>query len=110
MTPRADTWRYTADMIYLLRDPVIREAFFPSAATRFAVDQMQPADTAAVAAIVRAHEPQPVAELVDHWLAKDPDAFLAVRGHQHRVVGFHWTYDPTRTDYALIERDPIARA
>ncbi|HTW70832.1 MAG TPA: winged helix-turn-helix domain-containing protein [Acetobacteraceae bacterium] len=105
-----DMWRYTADMIYLLRNPVIREAFFPSAATRFSVDRVQPGDHAAVAAIVRAHEPPAVVDLVGRWLARAPNAFLAVRDHDQRVVGLHWTYDPVRMDFALIERDPLARA
>ncbi|MCA9003283.1 MAG: hypothetical protein KDB61_15275, partial [Planctomycetes bacterium] len=30
-----DHWRHTADLIYLIDDPVIREAFFPSAAPAF---------------------------------------------------------------------------
>jgi hypothetical protein len=30
--PAADLWRYTPDMLYLLENPVIREAFFPSGA------------------------------------------------------------------------------
>jgi len=26
----SDLWRYTADMLYLIANPVVREAFFPS--------------------------------------------------------------------------------
>lgn len=40
----SDMWRHTADMIYLLRNPIIREAFFPSASTDFVVDRIQAAD------------------------------------------------------------------
>ena len=35
--PAAELWRCTADLLYLMRNPVIREAFFPGDATCFAV-------------------------------------------------------------------------
>ena len=105
-----DTWRHTADMIFLLRNPVIREAFFPSASIGFSVERVQPADFDALTAVAQRHEPEAVAALVRNWLSKDRSSFFAVRDRQNRVVGFHWTYDPTRADFALIERDPIARA
>jgi len=108
--PRVDMWRYTADMIYLLRNPVIREAFFPSAATGFSIERAQPSDIEDVAAMVQRHEPQPVLEVARAWLAGSRSSFLVVRNRQNRVVGFHWTYDPERVDAALIERDPVARA
>jgi hypothetical protein len=105
-----DMWRHTADMIYLLRNPVIREAFFPSASSGYSVDRVQPEDVDAVVAIAKRHEPEAVVGLVRNWLAKDRSSFFAVRDRQNRIVGFHWTYDPARMDFALMERDPIARA
>src|SRR5262249_23611110 len=36
--PPADLWRYTADMLYMLENPVIREAFFPTGAQIYAVE------------------------------------------------------------------------
>jgi hypothetical protein len=104
-----DTWRHTADMIYLLRNRVIREAFFPSASIGFSVDRVQPADFDAVIAIAKRYEPEPIVGLVRNWLAKDRSSFFAIRDRQNRIVGFHWTYDPARVDFALIERDPIGR-
>jgi hypothetical protein len=34
----SEVWRYTADLLYLVDHPLVREAFFPSAAPRFAVE------------------------------------------------------------------------
>ena len=34
----AELWRYTADMLYLIDNPVVREAFFPSGAQPLAVE------------------------------------------------------------------------
>jgi len=97
-------------MIYLLRNPVIREAFFPSTSTDFSVDRVQPADIDDVIAIASRSEPEPIVGLVRNWLAKDRSSFFAIRDRQNQLVGFHWTYDPARMDFALVERDPIARA
>jgi hypothetical protein len=105
-----DMWRHTADMIYLLRNPVIREAFFPSASTEFSVDRVQPADIDDVIAIAGRSEPEPIVDLVRNWLAKDRSSFFAIRDRQSQLVGFHWTYDPARMDFALLERDTLARA
>jgi Transcriptional regulatory protein, C terminal/AAA ATPase domain len=105
-----DMWRHTADMIYLLRNPVIREAFFPSTSTNFSVDRVQPADIDDVIAIASRSEPEPIVGLVRNWLAKDRSSFFAIRDRQNQLVGFHWTYDPARMDFALVERDPLARA
>jgi hypothetical protein len=104
-----DTWRHTADMIYLLRNRVIREAFFPSASTGFSVDRITAGDFDEIVAVAKRYEPEPVVGLMRNWLAKDPSPFFAIRDRQNRIVGFHWTYDPARMGFALIERDPIAR-
>ena len=53
---RLELWRYTADMLYLLDNPAVREAFFPSDAQPLAVEPVQAADHAAVAAITRRHD------------------------------------------------------
>ena len=36
--PPADLWRYTADLLYLIENPAVREAFFPTASHRYAVE------------------------------------------------------------------------
>jgi hypothetical protein len=105
----SDAWRHTADMIYLLRNPIIREAFFPSASTDFVVDRIQATDIEHVINITKRYEPEPIVALVRNWLAKDRSSFFAIRDRQNHLAGFHWTYDPAQMDFALIERDPIAR-
>ena len=37
-TAPAEFWRYTADLLYLIDNPVVREAFFPSDAQPLAVE------------------------------------------------------------------------
>src|SRR5262249_53694309 len=39
-----ELWRYTADVLYILENPVIREAFFPSGAPQYTVEVMRGRD------------------------------------------------------------------
>ena len=41
---RAQLWRYTADLLFLIENPYVREAFFPSGARPFVVEPASPAD------------------------------------------------------------------
>lgn len=39
-----ELWRYTADALYLIENPIVREAFFPSGAQRYAVESARARD------------------------------------------------------------------
>ena len=43
---QAELWRYTADMLYIIENPIVREAFFPSTMQPLAVESAGPADAA----------------------------------------------------------------
>ncbi|HWQ24869.1 MAG TPA: winged helix-turn-helix domain-containing protein [Gaiellaceae bacterium] len=83
-----ELWRYTADMLYLIENPVVREAFFPSGAQPLAVEPARPADAAAIAAIARRHEPAEAAALLETWWAEEPGTFSVVRDRDGIVTGF----------------------
>ena len=38
----SDLWRYTADVIHLVDNPIVREAFFPSAQQQLAIERARP--------------------------------------------------------------------
>src|SRR6266480_4200565 len=44
---RSELWRYTADLLYLLENPDIREVFFPSGASEVAIEAALGADAPA---------------------------------------------------------------
>lgn len=48
---RSDLWRYTADVLYLIENPVVREAYFPSDHQPFAVEPARPEDGQAIHSI-----------------------------------------------------------
>lgn len=82
-------WRYTADMLYLIENPVVREAFFPSGAQPLAVEPARQSDLAAIELITRRHDGDEAWELMHAWWDKQPTAFSVVRDRDGRVRGFH---------------------
>ena len=53
----AARWASLADMIALVDEPLVREAFFPSSVQHYAVETARPDDRDAIVAIVARHEP-----------------------------------------------------
>ena len=82
-------WRYTADLLYLIEDPVVREAFFPTTAHVHVVDRSQPEDWPGLQAIMRIHEPPPGRAILEQWWAHQRDAFRVVRDQADSVIGFY---------------------
>jgi hypothetical protein len=106
--PDDDLWRYTADMLYLLDRPVIRDAFFPTSSPLYAVEPAGADDGAPIAAIADRHEPPAGAELLRAWWDVAPDRFFVARGERSDVAGFSAVCEPTGVSARLIDRDPIA--
>lgn len=84
----AELWRYTADMLYLIENPVVREAFFPSGAQPLAVEPARSDDRAAITAIANRHEPPGAAALLAAWWDEEPATFSVVRDRDDVVTGF----------------------
>src|SRR5439155_22776371 len=62
-----DLWRTTADVLYLIENPVVRSAFFPEEAQRYAVEPAVASDADAILAIARRHEGPQGAKAIDAW-------------------------------------------
>jgi hypothetical protein len=84
----SELWRYTADMLYLIENPIAREAFFPSGAQPLAVEPARPGDGRAIAAIAQRHEPPEAAALLVRWWDESPATFSVVRDRDGVVTGF----------------------
>ena len=54
---RAELWRYTADLLFLVEDPLVRDGFFPTSAPAFSVEPAAAeADRRAIIEIVDRHQ------------------------------------------------------
>lgn len=105
-----ELWRSTADVLYLIQNPVVREAFFPEEAHGYAVEPARDSDAAAIRAIVERHEGPDGARAIDAWLTRLPGSFSVVRSATGAVVGFYAMAEPSAIGTRILTTDPIARA
>lgn len=86
--PVAELWRYTADMLYLIENPVVREAFFPSGAQSLAVEPAGEEDARSIELIAHRHDGAAAAAALAAWYRRAPHAFSVVRDRDGVTVAF----------------------
>ena len=101
-----DTWRHTADLLFLLERPVLREAFFPSGAT-LSVERARPTDRDPILEIARIHDGDSGASIMSEWWKQAAHMFSVVRGSAGEVVGFYVMARPQDIPPFLAECDPL---
>jgi hypothetical protein len=87
----AELWRYTADMLYLIANPVVREAFFPSGAQPLAVEPARPADEAAIFAIAARHDGPEAVDQLQGWWANAPQTFSSATATERCGRSSSWS-------------------
>jgi hypothetical protein len=102
-----ELWRYTADMLYLIDNPVVREAFFPTGTQPIAVEPAGGRDASAVREIAHRHEGPEAAALLDRWWEEAPEMFSVVRERDGAVAGFFALVDGGMLHPSLVAGDPI---
>jgi DNA-binding winged helix-turn-helix (wHTH) protein len=103
-----DLWRYTADLIFLIDNPVVREAFFPRDVAQFYVERAGTGDAAAILDIAAAHDGDSGARIIERWRKHLPQAFYVIRDAHAEVEGFYCLFDPRDAAPSLFELDPLA--
>src|SRR5215469_12518978 len=106
--PPADLWRYTADLLYLIENPAVREAFFPTARQQYAVEPARPDDEAQITAIARAHQPAEAVALLQSWWDAMPSAFRVARDSDGSAAAFQCLCEATSVPAWLLAADPVA--
>ena len=107
--PASELWRYTADMLYQLQNPIVREAFFPTGAHTFGVEPARPDDANSVFDIVRHWEGPEAMRCLELWWKHAPHSFHVVREPEGKLAGFSCVLDPESVTPELEEADPIVR-
>ncbi|MDL5158352.1 LuxR family transcriptional regulator [Actinomycetospora termitidis] len=106
---RDDLWQRTADLMFLIENPVVRDACFPSARPTHVVEPARREDATAIAEIALAHEPAPVAEALARWWASHPETFAVARDPDGAVAAFVQIAELGTVDPDLLGSDPVAR-
>jgi DNA-binding winged helix-turn-helix (wHTH) protein len=105
--PPGDLWRYTADMLYLLENPVIREAFFPTGTQVYAVEPARPQDGGPILDIAEKHDGREAVRRLECWWTEAPEVFSVVRDMYGEITGFYCMFDPEAVPSDLRHRDPV---
>ena len=106
-TAGAARWPSLADMIALVDEPLVREAFFPSSVQHYAVEAARPDDRAAIEAIVERHAPPEQLALVRAWWDELPAAFRVARSPRGVVVAFTILCELAEVPQRLLMRDAL---
>lgn len=105
---RSELWRYTADMLYLIENPICREAFFPSGVQELSVEPAGEDQVDPILEIVGHHEGPEAVDLMRYWSRVRRPRFRAVLEPGGDVAGFYFML---RADEArAAPQDPVAAA
>lgn len=107
--PASELWRYTADMLYQLQNPIVREAFFPTGAHTFGVEPARTDDANSVFDIARQWAGPEAIRSLEFWWKHAPHSFQVVREPEGKLAGFYCLLDAESVTPELEEADPIVR-
>ena len=102
-----DLWRYTADSLYLIENPICREAFFPTGAQLLTVEPAGLRHELAVCTLASSLEPPGAAAQLRAWWDETPDSFSVVLDRDGAVVGFSVMFEPGSVRRMVLLGDPV---
>jgi class 3 adenylate cyclase len=103
-------WQYTADLLYLIENPVVRDAFFPEGGTELRVEPASASDAGDVRAILENSEPEESAQLIERWLDRHPETFFVAKTRDGKPEAFYIAFEPSTVDHNILEEDPLTSA
>jgi hypothetical protein len=106
----ATLWRYTADILYLLRNPFVREGFFPSGYQPLVVEPATAGDGEAIAEVTRRHAGSEEASALSLWWDRKPRFFRVCRDPDGRARGYLLAAPGKAVDEEIMAADPVAAA
>ena len=106
----ADLWRYTADMLYLVEAPTVRDVFFPRGSDALGVEAASADDFPGIIALAERLQGGEAARAIAHWCRAAPESFHCVRDPAGQVAAFSCVLRVDQFDAGTLERDPATRA
>jgi hypothetical protein len=106
----SDLHRSTADLLFLIDNPFVREAMFPATAHAFSVESSREEDVDALRALWHEFETPEGASVLDAWLRLRPSAVRSVRDRTGTVVGCSIVAEWRDIPHSLERADPVVAA
>ena len=101
-------WQYTADLLYMIENPIARGAFFPEGASDLRLEPANSNSTDEIHQIIDSNEPDELGFWLKRWWDRHPETFNIARSPNGRVEAFYFTFEPEKVGQALINEDPFA--
>jgi hypothetical protein len=107
--PVSELWRYTADMLYWVENPVVREAFFPTDGPIYAVEPARAEDADRIFEIAKQWDgPEAVRCLQTYW-KHAPQSFSVVKNDEGRTCGFSCMFEVEAVTDEMSKTDPVIK-
>jgi hypothetical protein len=106
----SDLHRFTADLLFLIDNPFVREAMFPATAHTFSVEKARDEDADALRALWHEFETPEGASVLDAWMRLRPEAVRSVRDRTGAVVGCSVVAEWRDIPPSLERADPVVAA
>ncbi len=107
---RNELARSTADLLFLIDNPVVREAMFPTTADVYSVEPARIEDTNELRSLWHRYDPPEAAHALDLWLERAPEAVRVIRDRSGAVVGCSIVAEWRDIPPSLERDDPVMRA
>src|SRR5262245_26399546 len=104
---KTEPWRYTADLLFLIQNPVLRDGFFPSGPHPLAVEPATPDDEPVVHRIV-GETAAPEREALLAWWRYHSHDFRIVRDRDGSACGLCVMVRASELNEAVDASDPVA--
>ena len=104
---RSPGWESTADLLHLVQNPVIRDAFSPPPGQQYVIDAARSPDRDAVDAIVVSTDGDSSASWLDAWWQPHQRAFRALRASDGSVRGVAIVAPFDLLAPEIADRDPV---
>ena len=96
--------------MFLIENPVLRDACFPSSRPSHWVEPANPRDRAAIVEIAARHEPPVAAAMLAQWWDRHPGSFSVAKDSDGSVAAFVQIMELGDLDPGLRASDPVAAA
>jgi len=102
--------RSTADLLFLIDNPVVREAMFPTTVHAYSVEPARVEDPHELRSLWHRHDPPDAAHALDLWLERAPGAVRVIRDRSGAVVGCSIVAEWCDIPHSLERDDPVTAA
>ena len=102
--------RSTADLLFLIDNPVVREAMFPTTVHAYSVEPARIDDTNELRSLWHRYDPPEAAHVLDLWLERAPGAVRVIRDRSGAVVGCSVVAEWCDIPHSLERDDPVTGA